>query len=148
MASLFKQVVTRPMPVGAAIFTRNGQRLARWMVRGKVRTAKVTGEGGALRIQTESSTWYARIRLADGCRDKSAAASRMAELVAEQEKIRGGILTVNETRMSKQKNVALASVKYQMRSSSQMRARRPASEAGIRWMISRRTVMVCSLSLR
>ena len=109
MANLFKQIITRPLPAGAEVFIRNGQRFARWTVRGKTRTAKVTGEGDAIRIQTESATWYARFRAADGCvvdaptgcRDKSAAASRLAEMVQEQEKIRGGIITATEAKTAK-----------------------------------------------
>ncbi len=106
MAHLFRQAATRPMPEGAKLFTRDGAEYARWTARGgKTRTAKVaTGPDGVRRIQTESATWFVRLRLADnslcavstGCRDKSAAASRMAELVAEQEKIRAGIITRRE----------------------------------------------------
>ncbi len=109
MASLFKQTITRPLPAGAELFTRNGERFARWTVRGKARTAKVTGTGDALRVQLESGTWYVRLRLANdeqvdvptGCRDKSAAASRMAELVQEQERIRGGVITQREANTAK-----------------------------------------------
>jgi len=110
MASLFKQTITRPLPAGAELFTRNGKRFARWTVRGKTRTAKVTGTGDGLRIQLESGTWYARIRMAatdavvdvaTGCRDKTAAASRMAELVAEQERIRAGVVTQREANTAK-----------------------------------------------
>ncbi|NLF56356.1 MAG: hypothetical protein GX580_01830, partial [Candidatus Hydrogenedens sp.] len=105
MAHLFKQRITRPVPDGAELFMRNGERFARWTDgKGKKRVARVTGEGGAARLVTESGTWYARITLANGsrvdvstgCRDKGAAASRMAEMVAEQEKIRAGVITQNE----------------------------------------------------
>ena len=110
MASLFKQTVTRPLPAGAELFTRNGERFAKWTDgKGRKRTARVTGEGDAARVQTESATWYVRLRLANGeradvatgCRDKSAAAGRMAELVAEQEKIRGGIISEREANTAK-----------------------------------------------
>jgi hypothetical protein len=79
-------------------------------VRGKTRTEKVTGTGDVLRVQHEGGTGHARIRLAatdavvgvaKGCRDKSAAASRMAELVREQERIRGGVITQRETNTAK-----------------------------------------------
>jgi hypothetical protein len=118
MAHLFKQTITRTLPDGAELFTRNGERFARWTVRGKVRTARVTGEGDAVRIVTESGTWYARLRLADGsradvstgCRDKSAAASRLSELVQEQEKIRGGIITASEAKTAKHGGMAYADV--------------------------------------
>ncbi len=109
MASLFKQKVTRPLPEGAEIFTKNGERWARWTVNGKTKTARVVGEGDAMRIRTESSTWYARITLADGrrkdyrtgCRDKSAADSRANKLQDEQEKITAGIFTKKEADTAK-----------------------------------------------
>ena len=95
---------------------KNGERFARWTVRGKKRTAKVTGDGDSLRVRTDSSTWYVRFSLADGsrvnmstgCRDKSAAASKVAELVAEQEKIRGGIITASEAKTAKHGHRAYA----------------------------------------
>ncbi len=101
---LFKKISTRPLPEGAELFTRNGARFARWTVKGKRREARVTGEGDALRIQTETATWYARVRLADGsradlstgCRDKSAAAAWATRAAAEQEKIRAGVITQAE----------------------------------------------------
>ena len=102
MASLKKKSITRPMPEGAELFTRGGVEYARWTAKGKTRTARITtGADGARRVLVDSAVWYARVRMADqtvrdiptGCRDKSAAASRMAELVAEQEKIRAGIIT-------------------------------------------------------
>jgi len=110
MAHLFKQRITRPMPDGVELFTRNGERFARWTDgKGRKKTARVSGEGDAARIVTESGTWYARIRLANGsrvdvstgCRDKSAAASRLAELAAEQEKIRAGIISPREADTAK-----------------------------------------------
>ena len=40
MGSLFKKAVTRPLPTGAEIITRQGVRLARWRDgKGKTRTA-------------------------------------------------------------------------------------------------------------
>lgn len=110
MAHLFKQRITRPMPDGAELFTRNGECFARWTDgKGRKKTARVTGDGDAARIVTESGTWYARIRLANGsrvdvstgCRDKSAAASRLVELAAEQEKIRAGIISEREANTAK-----------------------------------------------
>ena len=114
MAHLFKQMVTRRLPAGAEIITKNGKRLARWTVRGKIRTAEVTGDGVDVRVRTESATWYARYRaaagiimeVATGCKDKSAAASRLAELVQEQEKIRGGIITAHEAKTAKHGRMA------------------------------------------
>ncbi len=110
MANLFKQSISRPLPAGAELFMRNGERFARWTVRGKVRTAPVTGDGDSLRVQLESGKWSVRLRMANGtlaevttgCKDKSAAASRMTELVQEQEKIRGGIITEQDVSLAKE----------------------------------------------
>ncbi len=110
MANLFKQKTTRNLPKGAEIDTRKGERFAKWTDgKGRKRTARVVGEGDAARIVTESGTWYARIRMADGtrvdvstgCRDKSAAMSRLTELMAEQEKIRAGVITQREANTAK-----------------------------------------------
>ncbi len=105
MASLKKKSITRPMPEGAELFTRGGVEYARWTAKGKTRTARITtGADGARRVLVDSAVWYARVRMADqtvrdiptGCRDKSAAAARMAELAAVEEKIRAGIVTQAE----------------------------------------------------
>src|SRR4029077_9441758 len=90
MGSVFKKTVTRPLPPGAEIITREGVRLARWRDRkGKTRTAPVmTGNDGADRIRDESGTYVARYRDGDGivvevstkCRDKTAAQSVLADL--------------------------------------------------------------------
>ncbi len=59
MGSLFKKTVTRPLPPGAEIVTRHGERLARWRDgKGKMRTAPVTiGKDGANRIRDESEPY-------------------------------------------------------------------------------------------
>jgi len=116
LASLFKQTVTRPLPAKAELFDRNGERFARWTAKGKKKTAKVIGDGDSIRIQTESTTWYARVRMADGsradiptrCKDRSAAMTRMSELVAEQEKIRAGVITQSEAKTAKHGHRAYA----------------------------------------
>ena len=69
MGSVFKKAVTRPLPPGAEIITRKGERLARWRdAKGRLRTAPVTtgGKAGADRIREESSTYYARHRDGSG----------------------------------------------------------------------------------
>ncbi|WP_164103222.1 hypothetical protein [Candidatus Laterigemmans baculatus] len=83
MASVFKKKTTRPLPEGAEIVTRKGERIARWKLRnGKTRTAPVTvGKDGTERITTEAATYTAKYRdgddivreVATGCRDKQAA---------------------------------------------------------------------------
>ena len=90
MGSLFKKTVTRPLPPGAEIITRQGLRLARWRDgKGKLRTAPVTtGKDEAERIRDESGTYVGRYRdgnglvveVSTGCRDKTAAESVLADL--------------------------------------------------------------------
>ena len=96
MGSLFKKTVTRPLPPGAEIITRQGVRLARWRDgKGKMRTAPVTtGKDGADRIRDESGTYVARYRdgnglvveVSTGCRDKTAAQSVLADLERKAER--------------------------------------------------------------
>jgi integrase len=102
MASVFKKVVTRPLPEGAELFVRKDEQFARWRVNGKPRTAPViVGKNGELRIRTEAATYTARYRdgsnvlreVATGCRDKTAAESVLADLVKRAERVRGGILS-------------------------------------------------------
>src|SRR4051812_8044645 len=110
MGSLFKKSVTRPLPPGAEIITRKGERLARWRDgKGKMRTAPVTtGQNGADRIRDESATYVARYRDGNGlvvehstgCRDKTAAQNVLADLERQAERVRAGLLTPAEARVS------------------------------------------------
>ncbi len=120
MASLKKKSTTRDMPPDAEMFTKKGATYARWRDRnGKTQTGRVNSAG---RVVVESATWYARITKANGarvdlptgCRDKSAAASRMAQFVREVEQIKGGIITEQETSLAKEMgaNVTTAITAY------------------------------------
>jgi len=109
MGSLFKKVITRPLPPEAEIITRQGVRLARWRDgRGKFRTAPVTtGQNGADRIRDTSGTYVARFRdgnglvvkVSIGCRDKTAAESVLADQKRKAEMMRSGVLTLAEARV-------------------------------------------------
>ncbi len=67
MGTVFKKTTTRPIPNGAEIVTKKGERLARWRVRGKLRTAPVIrGEDGSERIANESTTYFAKYRDGEG----------------------------------------------------------------------------------
>ncbi len=101
MGSVFRKQITRPVPAGAEVVTRDGRRYARWRVRGKLRTAPLTaGEGGADRIVTESATYFAKYRGPDGlpvvrptgCRDKASADQVLARWEREAEQVRAGTL--------------------------------------------------------
>src|SRR5271157_5941954 len=110
MGSLFKKTVTRPLPPGAEIITRQGERLARWRDgKGKMRTAPVTtGQNGVDRIRDEWGTYVGRYRdgnglvveVSTGYRDKTAAQSVLNDLERQAERVRAGLLTPAEARIS------------------------------------------------
>jgi integrase len=111
VGTVFKKQTTRPIPNGAEFATKKGVRLARFRVRGKVRTAPVTlGEDGSERILTETATYYAKYRdgsgvvqtVATGCRDEQAARQVLAELVRKAELVRSGMLTNDEAAVAEQ----------------------------------------------
>lgn len=94
MGVVFKRTATKPLPVGAELFARKGERFARWTsAKGKTRTAPVVippkGRfAGQERITVETPTYFADYRngsgllrrVATGCRDESAARAVLAEL--------------------------------------------------------------------
>src|SRR3954470_7483280 len=110
MGSTFKKIVTRPLPQGAEIVVRKGERLARWRdSKGKVRTAPLTtGQDGFDRIRDESGTYYARYRdgngvvieTSTGCRDETAARQVLADLERRTERVRSGLITSAEDRIA------------------------------------------------
>ncbi len=106
MGSVFRKTATKPLPAGARIIVRKGQRLAEWIdAKKKRRTAPVTkGRDGSTRIVVVARTFTAKFRdgagivreTATGCRDESAARSILTELEKRAEKVRGGILSSSE----------------------------------------------------
>lgn len=107
MGTIFKKTVTRPLPAGAEIVTRQGARIARWKVRGKTRTAPIiTGQDGTDRIRVESSTFIAKYRdgsnlvveVPTGCRTEDAARQVLADLERQAERQRAGLITASEAR--------------------------------------------------
>jgi len=105
MASVFRKSYTKPLPAAAELFTRKGQEFARWRVGGKLRTAKVTiGKKGEPRIRIAAETYTAKYRdgsgivqeSATGCRDKTAAQSVLRELVARAERVKSGLVSVDD----------------------------------------------------
>jgi integrase len=103
MGTVFKKITTRAMPEDAEVFTRKGERLARWKAGRKVKTAPVTGSG---RIRTESSTYYCRYRdgsglvveVATGCKTEDAARQWLARLERDSERVRAGLISPAEAR--------------------------------------------------
>ena len=103
MGTVYKETFTKPLPAGAKIIVRKGQRLAQWQdSKGKARTAPLTAAGD--RITVEAGTFSAKFRdgsgivrkVATGCRDESAARSVLTDLERRAERVRGGLLTADE----------------------------------------------------
>jgi integrase len=118
VGTVFKKQVTRPVPLGAEIIVRNGERLARWKDRrSKTRTAPLTvGRDGSERIVTESPFYVAKYRdgvgvvqvVPTGCRDETAARRVLAELERKAELVRAGVMTVTEASVGDHQSVPLA----------------------------------------
>jgi len=107
VGTVFKKQVTRPLPPGAEIITRKGERVAKWKDRrGKSRTAPLTvgKDGSEQRIMTESPYYVAKYRDGGGvvrveptgCRDETAARQVLADLERRAELVRSNVLTAAE----------------------------------------------------
>ncbi len=108
MATIYRKVYPVPMPEGAEIINRRGQRLARWIDgNGNVKIAPLAADGK--KIMHKAGCWYARYTDADGaacrastgCHDEQAARKVLADLLAEVDKIRSGILTPQESQATR-----------------------------------------------
>ena len=101
--AVYRETYTKPLPPGAELFTRAGERFARWTDRrGRKRTAKVTtGRDGSDRIILLCNTHTARYRdgsgvvrkTATGCRTKDAAEAVLSDLRRRAELIKAKVLT-------------------------------------------------------
>ncbi len=110
MGTVFRKTVTRPLPAGAELFMRKGERFARWKDhKGKTRTAPLTiGKDGQNRIADTAATFTAKYRdgqnvvreVATGCKDETAARSVLADLERRAELVKANVLTVNEDAVS------------------------------------------------
>lgn len=108
MGSLRRKKFTRPLPDGAELFTRKGERFAKWKDgKGKTKTAPATtGGDGSPRIVATSRKWLAKYRNGDGlvvevstgCTDKAAAEQRLRELERQADRVRAGVVTTAETK--------------------------------------------------
>jgi integrase len=118
MGSVFKKTYTKPLPAGAELFSRKGQRFARWKDRkGKTRTAAVTtGKNGTDRLLLESPVYVAKYRdgagvvqeVSTGCRDEQAARQVLADLERRAELVRAGVLTSAEDRIAQHQATPIA----------------------------------------
>ncbi|HVL15409.1 MAG TPA: hypothetical protein VM529_22750, partial [Gemmata sp.] len=116
MGTVFRKQTTRSVPTGAEIVEKGGGRIARWRVRGKLRTAPLTqGSAGVDRIVTQSATYFAKYRDAGGkvvvrptgCRDKQAAEQVLKRWEREGEQIKSGTLDRKALDAAKQAAVPL-----------------------------------------
>ena len=103
MGTVFRKSYTKSLPSAAELFTRQGERFARFKDRrGKTRTEKVTtGKDGSPRLLIEAESFTAKYRdgngivreVATGCRDVTAARNVLAELTKRAENVKSGITT-------------------------------------------------------
>jgi integrase len=109
MGTVFRPIVTRPLPAGAEVIQRDGKRVARWTsARNGVRAADVrtTPRGDCVAI--ESSKFLARYRdgqnvvrtVPTGCHDLMAARAVLADLERRAELVRSGIVSPAQDAMA------------------------------------------------
>ena len=106
MGTVYRETYTKPLPDGAELFIRKGERFARWTDRrGRKRTAQVTtGRDGSPRIIRECRTYTAKYRnganqvpkVPTACRSKDAAERVLGTLHDRADKVRCGAWTAAE----------------------------------------------------
>jgi integrase len=115
MASVFRRVKKKPLPAGAEVVERKGQRLAVWIdAQGKRRSAPLTKDG--LGIQIASTTYTVQFydehgqpqRKASRCRDRAAAEQLGRELEKRAMQRREGLLDPAQERFAKAARVPVA----------------------------------------
>ncbi len=98
MSNLRRVPYTKPIPEGAQLFTRKGERFARFKDgRGKTVEAPITEDGKRVRLL--SKKWYGEYRDQDGIErcvplatDKTAAEQMLADLVRKAELAKAGVI--------------------------------------------------------
>jgi hypothetical protein len=118
MGTVYKPTATKPLPTGAEVFTRKGERFARWKdARGKARTAPVTtGKDGTVRLVIQSARYVAKYRdgagviqvVPTGCRDEQAARRVLGDLERRAELIRAGVMSAAESAVAVHQTTPLA----------------------------------------
>jgi len=107
MGTVYRKTFTKPLPAGAEIIVRKGERLARWKdSKGKARTAPIAGDQAAEpgRISVTAGTYTAKYRdgnglvveISTGCRDQDAARKVLGELERRAELVKAGVVTAAE----------------------------------------------------
>ena len=117
MGTVYKKTYTKPLPAGAEIFIRKGERFARWKpAKGKARTAPLTvGNDGTDRIVITAGTYTAKYRdgsgvvqeKATGCRDKEAAGRVLADMERRAELVKAKVITVAEDSIADHQDVPI-----------------------------------------
>src|SRR3954467_2465996 len=106
MGSVYRKTITRALPPGATVFTRQGEKFARWVdAKGKSKTGRVVVRGdGAQRVRVESSTYIAKYsdglgivrEVSTGCRSRDGALAVLKTLTDRAEKVKSGIFSAGE----------------------------------------------------
>ena len=106
MGTILRKQYTMPIPPGAEITERDGQRVAYWRLRnGQLRSAEVVDcKDGKVRVRGQSRLYMARYRdgsgeiveVATGCKDAVAARAVLTQLERRAELIRAGVITAAE----------------------------------------------------
>jgi len=104
--AIYRPTYTKPLPPGAELFERGGERLARWTDhRGRKQTAPViTRRDGSPGIRLTSARYIAEVgtgagtvqRKATGCRDRGAAANVEGEMQKRRELVRAGVISAEQ----------------------------------------------------
>jgi integrase len=118
VGTVFKKTFTKPLPMGAEIIVRKGERLARWKnAKGKARTALLTtGKDGSDRVIIESPFFIAKYRdgaglvreIATGCKDETAARQVLADLERRAELVLSNVMTASEAAIGDHQATPLA----------------------------------------
>lgn len=118
MGTVYHKTFTKPLPAGVELFTRKGQRLARWKDhKGKTRTARVTtNKAGVARLLIDSPCYVAKYRdgagivqeVSTGCREEAAARRVLADLERRAELVKAKVMTPAEDRVADHQATPLA----------------------------------------
>ena len=118
MGAVYKKTATKPLPHGAKIIVRKGDRFAEWKpAKGKTRTAPLTvGQDGTDRIVITARTYTAKYRdgsgivreVATGCRDETAARSVLGDLERRAELVKAKVITADEDAIGDHQDTPLA----------------------------------------
>ncbi len=117
MGTVYRETYTKPLPPDAELYTRKGERFARWRDRqGRKRTAKVTATTTGDRLLIEAGTYIAKYRdgsgrlckVSTGCRSEDAARAVLGELERRAELVRANVLTVEQDAASEHQCTTLA----------------------------------------